>query len=131
MNNLGRPAEALALIDRATAIDEAGYGAIFEQSTACESYVLLGQAEQAVAMCEKAAVRNSGDDHVQQHLVAAYANHGDTAKAAVAKDELPRIKPGLTVAQVRASDEPSHPEYAKLAEKYHYEGLRKAGIPEQ
>jgi class 3 adenylate cyclase len=103
----------------------------FAQSTACESYVLLGQAEQAVAMCEKAAARTTGGDYVQQHLVAAYANHGDTAKAAAAKAELLRIKPGLTVAQVRAYDEPSHPEYAKLAEKYHYEGLRKAGIPEQ
>jgi len=68
---------------------------------------------------------------VNELLVAAYANQGDLTKANAAKAELLRFVPGFTVAQARAFDEPPHPEYAKLAEKYLYAGLRKAGIPER
>jgi hypothetical protein len=68
---------------------------------------------------------------VHELLVAAYANQGDRAKANAAKAELLDLVPGFTISQARGYREPSHPEYAKLAEKYLYTGLRKAGIPEQ
>jgi hypothetical protein len=42
-----------------------------------------------------------------------------------------RIAPGYTIAQLRAKRYSDHPEYQRLAEKYLYEGLRKAGIPER
>ena len=127
MNAIGRPAEALTFTDRAVAMDERIRK--YAEWTACKSHLLLGQAEQAMAMCEKAAAFG-GWWLTQTFLVAAYANHGDMAKAAAAKAEMLRAIPGYTVAQARAYDEPLHPEYAKLAEKYYYEGLRKAGIPE-
>ena len=38
--------------------------------------------------------------------------------------------PGYTISQLRAKLYSDHPEYVKLAEKYWYAGLRKAGIPE-
>ena len=53
------------------------------------------------------------------------------AKAAAAKAEVLRIIPGLTIAQLRAKHVSDNPEYLKLAEKYWYEGLRKAGFPEK
>jgi hypothetical protein len=53
------------------------------------------------------------------------------AKAAAARARALRVSPGFTIARARVLDEPAHPEYLKLAEKYWYEGLRKAGFPEQ
>jgi len=130
MNAIGRPAEALPFIDRALAMDTTERAVGYAAGVACTSYLLLGQAERAVAMCEKINF-GSHDWKLQMLLVAAYADHGDVQEAAAAKAELLRLLPAFTVAQARASDQPSHSEYAKLAEKYLYEGLRKAGIPEK
>jgi hypothetical protein len=64
-------------------------------------------------------------------LAAAYANHGEMAKAVAAKAEALRTVPGLTIAQLRAKRGSDNPEYLKRAEEYWYEGLRKAGVPEK
>ena len=130
MNNMGRPAEALAFIDRALNTEATPFSNSTAAWTVCESYLLLGQADKAVSSCEKVAA-GYRDNLLQAQLVAAYADQGDMTKAAAAKTELLRMAPGFTVAQARAADQPQHPEYAKLAEKYFYEGLRKAEIPEQ
>lgn len=97
---------------------------------ACEAHLLAGQAEQPIAMCEKA--RGSETYWwTNVFLAAAYANNGEVAKAAGAKAEVLRIVPGYTISQLRAKRYSDHPEYQRLAEKYWYEGLRKAGIPEK
>lgn len=129
LNETGNPAEALAAIDRVRAAmdpNDTAYVALIK----CHSYLLLGQPERAAAMGEKCAIFARGWS-VHELLVAAYANQGDWTKANAATAELLRFAPGFTVAQARGFDEPPHPEYAKLAEKYLYGGLRKAGIPEQ
>jgi len=129
MNVTGRPSDALTILDRARAEmspNDATYTALVQ----CQSHLLLGEAGRAVTMCEKAAIFKK-NWNVQVLLVAAYADQGDWPRANAAKAELLRMVPGFTVAQARAFDEPLHPEYAKLAQKYVYEGLRKAGIPEQ
>ena len=41
------------------------------------------------------------------------------------------VAPGYTISQLRGKRYSDHPDYQRLAEKYWYEGLRKAGIPEQ
>lgn len=64
-------------------------------------------------------------------LAAAYANHGDMEKAAAAKAEVLRTAPGFTIAKMRAMRRSENPEYLRLVEKYLYEGLRKAGLPEK
>ena len=64
-------------------------------------------------------------------MAAAYANYGDLAKASDAKAEVLRTVPGFTIAQLRAKRHSDNPEYLKLAEKYFYEGLRRAGFPER
>jgi len=51
-------------------------------------------------------------------------------KATAAKAEFLRTVPGYTISQLRAKRYSDHPEYVKLADKYLYAGLRKAGIPE-
>ncbi len=91
---------------------------------------MAGHAEEAIATCEKAvSFHNSWLNDLL--LAAAYANHGDMAKAAAAKADALRTVPGYTIAQLRAKRYSEHPEYLKLAEMYRYAGLRKAGIPEQ
>ena len=124
---MGRPAEALALVDRALALRRGG---LWAASTACEAQFFAGQTEKAIATCERAT---GIDDYWRIHLVlaAAYANHGDMAKAAAAKAEVLRIVPGFTIAQLRAKRLSDNPEYLKLAEQYWYSGLRKAGLPEK
>ena len=98
-------------------------------ASACEVHLLMGQAEQAIATCEKASgLSNNWYIHVD--LAAAYANQGNMTKAAASKAEVLRTVPDLTIAQLRAKN-PHSPEAAKLADKYLYEGLRKAGFPEQ
>jgi tetratricopeptide (TPR) repeat protein len=128
MIQTGRPAEASALVDRALALDPAN--ASIPMATACEARLLAGQTEQAIATCEKASGLWN-DWRVHLALAAAYASQGDVAKAAAAKAEVLRTVPGFTIAQMRAKRYSDNPEYLKLAEKYWYEGLRKAGFPER
>jgi adenylate cyclase len=123
-----RPAEALALAERALALDPAN--AFVPLARACEARLLAGQIEQAIATCEKASGLSN---HWLVHLAlaAAYGNHGDTTNAAAAKAEVLRTVPSLTIAQLRAKRESDNPEYLQLEEKYLYEGLRKAGFSER
>ena len=128
MIETGRPAEALALVDRALALEPANVW--IPVATACEAHLLAGHTERAIALCEQASGRGN---HWGIHLAlaVAYANHGEIDKAAAAKTEVLRTVPGLTIAQLRAKRHSDNPEYLKLAEKYWYEGLRKAGFPEK
>ena len=123
---MGRPDEALKLIERVFAMNPPNRG--YPLRVACEAHLLAGQAEQAIATCEKLGTRRT---YWYIHIAAAYANHGDREKAAAAKDELLRIVPGYTISQLRAKRYSDHPDYQRLAEKYWYEGLRKAGILER
>jgi hypothetical protein len=90
---------------------------------------LLGHAEAAVAAGETAS-GTLNSTHIRALLAAAYANSGDQDRAAEAAADVLRSKPWYTIARLRASEEPVHPEYLKLAVTFWYEGLRKAGIPE-
>ncbi len=126
MIHCGRPAEALALIEHAFALDPA-YGWA-PMSAACKAHLLLGDAGAAVAAGERASgTRNSS--HIHTLLAAAYANKGDRERAAAACAEVMRAKPWSTIAQLRAGEEPAHPDYLPLADKYWYDGLHRAGFP--
>ena len=98
----GRPAEALALIEQAIAMDPPGD--FVEVRNACEVHLLLGQYEQAIARCEKAKGLSDFEDWwVDLFLAAAYAHHGDTTKAAAAKAEVLRLVPGYTIATLKSN----------------------------
>jgi tetratricopeptide (TPR) repeat protein len=128
MIETGRPAEAVALVDRALALEPANVWV--PVATACEAHLLAGHTEQAIALCEQASGRGN-HWFIHLALAAAYANHGEMAKAAASKAEVLRTVPGLTIAQLRAKRRSDNPEYLKLAEKYWYDGLRNAGFPER
>ncbi len=127
MIHMGRPAEALQLVEHALALDPA-YGWA-PKSAACKAHLLLGHPEAAIAAGETAS-GTLNSTHIRALLAAAYANKGEQDRAADAGAEVLRSKPWFTIAQLRANEEPVHPEYLKLAEAFWYKGLRKAGIPE-
>ena len=125
MTSMGRPDEALKLVDRVFAMNPPNRG--YPLRTACQAHLLAGQADQAIAACEKLGHR----DVLWFGLAAAaYANYGDVERAAAAKAELLKRVPGYTISQLRAKHYSDHPDYQRLAQQYWYEGLRKAGIPE-
>ena len=125
MTSMGRPDEALKLIDRVFAMNPPNRG--YPLRTACQAHLLAGQANQAIATCEKLGSR---DLLWYARMAAAYANNGDMEKAAAARAEVLLTVPGYTISQLRAKRYSDHPEYVKLAEKFWYAGLRKAGFQE-
>jgi tetratricopeptide (TPR) repeat protein len=125
---VGRPAEALPIVEKAIALDPDHRG--WTLRIGCQAHVQLGQYEQAIADCEKAA-GTSADWLITSFLAAAYANHGDLDKAVAARRAMLRIVPGYTIEQLRAKHYSDVPEYLKMVEATWYAGLRKAGIPER
>jgi serine/threonine protein kinase len=128
MNMWGRPEQAFALAQHAMDLDPDDMG--FALRVSCEAHLLLGRYEQAIADCEKSAGVNF-DWFVTSFLAAAYANRGDMRKAIAAKDAILRVVPGYTIAQLRDKHYSQEPAYLKMVEATWYEGLHKAGIPEQ
>jgi predicted Zn-dependent protease len=97
---------------------------------ACEAHLFLGHADQAIAACERAAPIEPNRT-VQLYLAAAYANHGDTGKAAAALQLAMQKVSVRTIAQLRERRWSEDPEFLKLAEMHLYPGLMKAGMPER
>lgn len=126
MVQAARPVEALTVIDQTLTLDTPNVGSLM--ATACEAYMLVGQAERAIATCEKASAVTSAFT-IPMVLAALYANQGDMAKAAAAKADVLRIVPDLTIAL--AKEFSNNPEYVKLAANSLYGGLRKAGFLEK
>jgi len=129
MSMVGRPAEAVDLVAQAIAMDPPG--AWWTIRVGCEAHLLLGQYEQAIAACEKAAGLTGDSFDIAYFLAAACAHTGSTARAAEEKAKILRGSPGFTIAKLRAKAYSTNPEYMRLAEAHWYTGLRKAGIPEQ
>jgi tetratricopeptide (TPR) repeat protein len=127
----GQPAEALAWIDKVVALDPQnnqllGY-ALLQR---CRAYQALGRYDDAIAACEKSVAENNWwFGHV--YLLAAYAQKGETAKAAAEKIILLKQQPGMTIADLKALRLSNDPTYLQQTETHLYAGLRKAGIPEQ
>ena len=95
----------------------------------CEAHLLLAENDKVIETCE----RSTGVDlDFIQHsfLAAAYANTGDVAHARTELNVVLKDIPGYTIDQLRANRYSDHPEYQRLAERYWYAGLRKAGLPE-
>jgi adenylate cyclase len=127
MNMMGRPAEAVTFGEKALALDPSRGWALRVQ---CEAYLLLGESAKAIATCERASGLSVDFIH-HSFLAAAYANAGDLEHARIALHSMLAIVPGYTIAQLKAKRYSDHPEYLTMAERYWYDGLRKAGLPEQ
>lgn len=123
----GKPAEAVPFIEKAIAVDPSTR---WPYHFMCKAQLFMGHYEDAVTACEKA----SGENNFWLELVylcAAYAQHGDSEKAAIAKEALLKQKPGYTVAQYRNAYQASPPAFFALVDRHLAPGLRKAGVPEK
>ncbi|HXT03394.1 MAG TPA: adenylate/guanylate cyclase domain-containing protein [Casimicrobiaceae bacterium] len=123
----GRSADALPLIAQAIAMDP------LEQSWPyhfmCKAYVFLGRYGDAVAACERAATENDWWLN-QVYLCAAYAQHGDIAKAIRSKNALLKQQPDYTIDRYRRTYAASSPTFLEQVEQHLAAGLREAGLPE-
>jgi hypothetical protein len=89
----------------------------------------LGRYDEAIAACEvQATLADSWFPHA--YLTAAYALHGNVAKAEAEKAKLLTLRPGFTVAGFKALKISDVPAYLQQTEINLYAGLRKAGIAE-
>ena len=128
MNMIGKPAEALPLVEQALALNPLDVG--FALRMRCRSYLVLGRYKEAIGACEKAG---TFEDLwvVHLYLVAAYAHEGEVAKAEAAKAALLRRRPGFSIADLKARGTSNEPAWLQQVETHLYAGLRKAGIPER
>ena len=126
---IGRPAEALAIGEQAIAMDPPGDW--YAMMNACFAHILLRQHEQAIAECDKAKGLSVEDWTDKLFLAAAYAQQGDTARAAAEREEVLRHVPGYTIAVLKAKEYSVNPDYVRLVEESVYPALLKAGFPEK
>jgi class 3 adenylate cyclase/TolB-like protein/Tfp pilus assembly protein PilF len=126
----GRPAEALPVLDRAIALDPRSPDVPTNLQYQCSAHLNLGEYDEAIAACEKALVLEE-DWPKYLFLLAALALKGDMAKAEVAKAQLLKLEPNMSIARFKAPREFANPLYQQQREANLYAGLRKMGIPEQ
>jgi len=92
---------------------------------------MLGRLDEAIAACEKSIGQ---DDQwlIYVYLDAAYAQKGETNKAAATKADLLKRKPGLSIESLRAEMRTwsNQPIFQQQTEESVLAGLRKAGVPE-
>jgi adenylate cyclase len=124
----GQQSEAESLVLHAIEMDPPGSDYQFRYL--CMARLLMGRYNEAMIDCERVGALNSwyGD---QMLLAAIYAQRGETEKAALARAEVLKKQPGMTIANfwwARASDVPA---YRQQLEEHLNAGLRKAGIPEK
>lgn len=126
----GRPAEVLPVIARSEAVTAANVG--FDQRVACRAYIALGRFPEAVRSCERSVVEAEYWT-VHLFLAAAYAQTGQTTKAAAQRDKAIARKPEVTVAWYRSlsAQITSAPGFWQQFETFMEPGVRKAGFPEK
>jgi class 3 adenylate cyclase/TolB-like protein len=126
---MGRPADAIAIAKEAIALDPE-QGQLGAASTICQAKLLLGAYEEAAPMCETTG--GAGTSWWEQMLlVALYVQRNEPEKAALAKTTLLKLRPKLTISQLKTFDSYTSEPYRKGAEQYIYSPLRKAGIPDE
>jgi len=98
-------------------------------------HLLKGQIDDAIAWLEKSRSANAGFHRTRASLAAAYALKGNTQHAAAELAEARTLnKRYSSIASLKAA--PGYqvleaPKIRALAEATYFEGLRKAGMPEE
>ena len=124
----GRPADALPLLEKATALSPGNDRLIMQFQ--CRANLSLGRYDDAIAACERStALQDYWIPHL--YLVAAYTQKGDAAKAAAEKAELLKQQPDMSIARLKAIRISNNPDWAEQTETYLFAPLRKVGIPER
>jgi tetratricopeptide (TPR) repeat protein len=131
MISLGRPAEALTIIEQELTRDPQEPSEVAAAMLQrCRASLALGHYGDAIAACEKViALDNWWLPNA--YLLAAYAQNDDATNAAAAKVMALRLRPGLSISDLRALWYSDSPDVVQQTEAQLLAGLRKAGIPEQ
>lgn len=124
----GRAEQALPVIDHAIALDDRSPNLPWFLQLKCAAELRLGNYDDAIDQCER-ALAHSEYWMRDLYLVAAYADKGDDARAAMARDALAKREPGVTIARLRALALSNDPIFRRETETQIYRGLQLAGIP--
>jgi adenylate cyclase len=126
----GHPDKALALYQKAARISPRDplIANFFSGISWC--YLLSGDDKTAIEWGLKSRRANPSFAPVNVVLTAAYALLGDEKEARASLADGLRLNPHLSIQLLKDWGGSTEPDYAKLAERM-YEGLRKAGMPEQ
>jgi adenylate cyclase len=130
--HLGRPKEAIPIIDKGIRLSpyDAGTPGAYQVLGLC--HLLLGHVETAIELFRKSLAGNTRLYHTHMSLAAALGLKGDLVEARVALAEAIRLRPDITsIARLRTSIPYSNPQYQGLLEEMVIPGLRKAGLPEE
>jgi len=128
---MGKPAEALPLLDQARSLDSPGERMHSTLLYACRAHIALGNYSAAIDACEKAEALGLDWWFLDFVLTAAYAQNGDMAKASEHKAALLRKRPDMSIERFRRLKASDDPTYLAQTELHLIEGLRKAGLHEQ
>ena len=123
----GRAEESLPWIDKALEYEGRADPILYQRK--CSAHTLLGRYQDAVAACEKSAALGA-DASTYVYLTAVYAQLGERARAASAKEQLLRGWPDFTLARWKLFITSDNKVYWEQVEKHLFAGLRKAGIRE-
>ena len=130
---MGLPAKAQTALAEAADVDPDILRNDNYLSAICRAHLSLGQFDEAIASCEKAAGGGGGEDGgTQIFLAVAYAQMGQTTKAMAARDRAVSLLQGLTIASWRelCSQFSDTAAYWEQQERYILPGMRKAGFHE-
>ena len=132
LNDMGRPEEALAVVDQAFSLQPGAVYADWFFLMRCRAKLAIGRYDDAIEACKK-LTRDPGDSPISPHaiLVAAYALQGNDSRAEAEKTRLLALQPGFSIAQIKARRISDVPAYLEQTETHLYAGLRKAGLPEK
>jgi adenylate cyclase len=128
---LGHSEDGVASIERAFRLSPHDFQEPIWQVHLCYLHNHLAQWEQSIEWCERALANNVRErEGALGSLAAAYAwaGHDKEAKEAVA--ELRKLDPSFTLLSVAADHLSDDPTYSAQSARI-FEGLRKAGVPEQ
>ena len=99
-----------------------------------EAHLLQSHIDDAILWFEKARTANEALPYVHGYLAAAYALKGETDRATAELAEARRLAgegSWSSIARLRANTRYETPAILALAEAIFYEGMRKAGVPEE
>ena len=126
-NNLGRPKEALELINKGMRLNP--YYSWDYPYNLGMAYYHLGRYKEAIEALEKAQARNENALPVKLFLAASYVRAGRAADAAWVVDQIKVQSPETTLAQLDKAGPASNPSTLELRNAF-LGDLRKAGLPE-
>ncbi len=129
MSWTGRQSEAESLALRAIEMEPPG--SAWEFRHLCQARLLMGRYAEALLDCERVSTLDPSP-HGQMMLAAAYAQTGDTAKAAIVRAGVLKKLPKLTIANSNwRMDESIGPAFRQQFAEHLLPGLLKAGFPEK